>query len=183
MPYLTIRMKGKRLYHTHLIEGDSCMVGRSSKCDLTMDHESISRNHCKFFKDDDDNWMVEDLGSKHGLRIDASSKLEGPQPIGEGQIVKIGSGRLTWHIADDIPESVKRREGKDFVSRERKEREAGEGRTVLAHEVGENDPPEAMPCPKCGTWISITHRIPSERIRCPACDNKVPVVELVEASA
>jgi pSer/pThr/pTyr-binding forkhead associated (FHA) protein len=183
MPYLTVRFKGKRVYRTHLIEGDECTAGRSSKCELHLEHESVSRQHCRFFKDGDD-WMVEDLGSKFGLRIDASSKLEGPQPVGEGQIIKIGSARLTWHVADEVPDKVKAREGKEVISRERKEREAkeGGGRTVLAREVGENDPPEAMPCPKCDAWLSITHRMPSERLRCPVCDAKVAVVELVETA-
>jgi pSer/pThr/pTyr-binding forkhead associated (FHA) protein len=53
-------------YH---MENDSVSIGRSSKCDLVIPHESMSRQHCKIeFKDSE--IFITDLGSINGVYID-----------------------------------------------------------------------------------------------------------------
>jgi predicted component of type VI protein secretion system len=50
-------------------EKDSVSIGRSSKCDVVIPHESMSRQHCKIeFKDSD--IFITDLGSINGVYID-----------------------------------------------------------------------------------------------------------------
>ena len=43
MPYLTVRFKGKRLYRTHLIEGEECIAGRS--LEVPPDNLNTNRFH------------------------------------------------------------------------------------------------------------------------------------------
>lgn len=51
------------------MESDSVSIGRSSKCDLVIPHESMSRQHCKIeFKDSE--IFITDLGSINGVYID-----------------------------------------------------------------------------------------------------------------
>jgi predicted component of type VI protein secretion system len=51
------------------MEKDSVSIGRSSKCDLVIAHESMSRNHCQI-EIKDGEFFITDLGSINGVYID-----------------------------------------------------------------------------------------------------------------
>ena len=45
------------------------LIGRSPRCDVTIDSKDVSRRHAKLFQDPFDRWLVEDLGSSNGTFI------------------------------------------------------------------------------------------------------------------
>ena len=52
----------------YVVDVDSLVIGRSSRCDLAVADRCLSRQHLRLFQEDGQ-WMVEDLGSRNGTRI------------------------------------------------------------------------------------------------------------------
>ena len=46
------------------------ILGRSLNCDVTLDHESVSRNHARIYQDPFGRWIIEDLESHNGVMVD-----------------------------------------------------------------------------------------------------------------
>ena len=57
----TPQAKHKRV----IITAETSIIGRSKECDLTINHGSLSRRHCKIFTEHN-SWWIEDLGSRSG---------------------------------------------------------------------------------------------------------------------
>ncbi len=55
-------------YKLEKIKKQEIIIGRSSKADVRLFDNSVSRKHCKIFKYNQ-KWIIEDLGSKNGLII------------------------------------------------------------------------------------------------------------------
>lgn len=51
------------------ITQNTCVIGRSSKCDVVIPHEGMSRQHCQI-ENVDGEIFVTDLGSTNGVHID-----------------------------------------------------------------------------------------------------------------
>jgi serine phosphatase RsbU (regulator of sigma subunit) len=85
------------------LDRDRIMLGRSSACQLCYpDDAGLSRQHMALSKVDDQ-WVVEDLGSKNGTLVN-DVKVEGPVPVAIGD--KIAAGHLTLELAAFIPDSA-----------------------------------------------------------------------------
>jgi diguanylate cyclase (GGDEF)-like protein len=69
-------------------EGET-VVGRSSKADIQIDQESISRNHAKFVVASKSQVSVVDLGSTNGTYVN-DDRTEGEFQLRNGDLVKIG---------------------------------------------------------------------------------------------
>jgi len=76
------------------LEGESLVIGRSSRCDLAVSDRCLSRQHVRLFKSDDD-WMVEDMGSRNGTRLNGSM-ISGPTPIAPGDVIDASMSRITF---------------------------------------------------------------------------------------
>lgn len=46
------------------------LIGRSSTCDLTLPNGQVSRHHARIFQDPFGRWIVEDLDSRQGVRVE-----------------------------------------------------------------------------------------------------------------
>ena len=53
-----------------LNDGDSVLLGRAAECDIVVNHDSVSRQHARLRYSADQGCVVQDLGSKNGIRID-----------------------------------------------------------------------------------------------------------------
>jgi GAF domain-containing protein len=53
-------------------DGEVLVLGRANDCELTLPHESVSRRHARLTVQADGTALVEDLGSKNGLRVDGA---------------------------------------------------------------------------------------------------------------
>jgi len=69
------------------------VVGRDPDCDLSIDHNRISRRHARFVEDGDQ-WLVEDLGSKNGVQL--NDRRIADQELTEGDVVTIGPIQLRF---------------------------------------------------------------------------------------
>lgn len=78
----------------HALEGDSLVIGRSSRCDLAVSDRCLSRQHVRIYKSDDD-WLVEDMGSRNGTRLNGSM-ISGPTPITAGDVIDVSMSQITF---------------------------------------------------------------------------------------
>lgn len=53
----------------HLLESSTATIGRSSQCEVVINHESMSRKHC-LVEVEDGKIYITDLGSTNGVSID-----------------------------------------------------------------------------------------------------------------
>ena len=58
-----------------LRERGSITIGRAPQCDVSIDHEKISRQHARLTIGD--RWTVEDLGSRNGVTVRGIALAEG----------------------------------------------------------------------------------------------------------
>ncbi len=69
------------------LDRPSLIIGRSSKADIQIDQESVSRNHCKIINTGK-TIMLRDLGSTNGTYI--NDELVDEYVLRDGDIIKIG---------------------------------------------------------------------------------------------
>lgn len=62
-----------------LVDSNVCVIGRSSKCDVVIPHEGMSRQHCQI-EIINGEYFVTDLGSTNGVLID-NERIEPHQKI------------------------------------------------------------------------------------------------------
>ncbi|GAA4520351.1 MULTISPECIES: DUF1707 and FHA domain-containing protein [Nonomuraea] len=65
------------------------VVGRGSACDLVLSDLTVSRVHAELRRDDDGEWMLVDLGSLNGTRLNGW-RLVGPARVKPGDEVSFG---------------------------------------------------------------------------------------------
>ena len=119
-------------------------------CDITLEVPGVSREHCKLTKNPDGTWQVEDLGGKHGTRLD-NKTITKPFPLAERSVIKVGKARLTFHLADLHANRVKPVE-QDAAPVERA-----------------SNPLQGITCPHCHSWLSTAHRLPGDQQKCAHC--------------
>ena len=62
-----------------LEDGTTYRIGRSSECEMRIDHPSVSRFHAELERRDS-LWQLHDTGSKNGLRVDGHLVLQAEFP-------------------------------------------------------------------------------------------------------
>ena len=86
------------------LDGNRFEVGRSSKCDLCLDQDSVSRHHARFERDRVGGWKVSDLGSTNGTYVNDAVISESTL-LSDGDRVKIGRSILKFMEGDNIEAS------------------------------------------------------------------------------
>ncbi len=69
------------------LDNPSLIIGRSSKCDVQIDQESVSRNHCKLINTGK-SVLVRDLGSTNGTYVNDDPVDE--HVLRDGDLIKVG---------------------------------------------------------------------------------------------
>jgi serine phosphatase RsbU (regulator of sigma subunit) len=82
------------------IDAEAVVIGRSTKCDLTISDRSLSRKHARLFKSED-TWMIEDFGSRNGTRVNGIPVLE-PTRVRPGDVVSLSASVITLGGAQNI---------------------------------------------------------------------------------
>jgi hypothetical protein len=90
-------MKFRLRYQQHdleLSEGEF-MIGRSATCQLSLDDPLVSRNHARL-RVTPDAVVVEDLGSRNGVRVNGERVLmNGTRMLVHGDVLNVGNQKLT----------------------------------------------------------------------------------------
>jgi hypothetical protein len=80
--------------------GGSGVLGRrTDRADLCVPHLSVSSRHARVFERDG-LWYIQDLGSRCGVCVNRSPARE-TQPIGPGDVIRLGSVELDVEVEDD----------------------------------------------------------------------------------
>lgn len=83
-----------------LLQGPRVLVGRSSKCDLTLRDESVSRHHAEFLESPA-GWLMRDLESRNGIEVNGRRVSE--RLLANGDRLKIGNVELQCELVADVP--------------------------------------------------------------------------------
>jgi response regulator RpfG family c-di-GMP phosphodiesterase len=100
-PYLVVLdgpAEGKRL-----TVGTGVTVGRSSRCDLTLAHQLVSRTHAEVTKNGTAFW-VRDLGSVNGTYL--NGRLVTSAELADGDHITVGDFTLQFHLDDGVRKST-----------------------------------------------------------------------------
>ena len=74
---------------------DNATVGRLPECDVTLDDPSVSRRHARIQRKGD-GWVVEDLGSTNGLKVNGSKVMQ--SDLVDGDQLALGSVQLLFSV-------------------------------------------------------------------------------------
>ncbi len=106
---------GRRFEHE--VEGDSLIVGRSSRAGLALADRAMSREHARL-QHGPDGWVIEDLGSHNGTRVN-EIPIEGPHRLRDGDTVSLGGSVFVVEVKgeDEVPsgDSVIYRSAKEML--------------------------------------------------------------------
>lgn len=75
-------------------------MGRSSKSDLCLDEESVSRHHARITHGED-GFVIEDLGSTNGTQIN-DVPAKGPTSLTHGDQIKVGRSILKFMSGENL---------------------------------------------------------------------------------
>lgn len=71
------------------------VIGRAPGCDFILSDLSVSRRHAELYRNENRTWMVSDLGSMNGTRVNGW-RLTGPTQVRPGD--QLGFGNLTFIV-------------------------------------------------------------------------------------
>jgi len=81
------------------LDKPSLIIGRSSKADIQIDQESVSRNHCKIINTGK-TIMMRDIGSTNGTYV--NDELIDEYVLRDGDLIKIGRSIFKFLSGDNI---------------------------------------------------------------------------------
>ncbi len=76
------------------------IIGRSPKCEVQIDQESVSRNHCEI-RFDGREFLVTDLGSTNGTYVNDHA-IDGGGRLRHGDQLKVGRTILKFIVGDNV---------------------------------------------------------------------------------
>jgi hypothetical protein len=65
-------------------------IGREPACDMTLADKTVSRWHASLVRSDDNAWLLSDLGSTNGTRVNGW-RVSIPTPVAPGDFVSFGA--------------------------------------------------------------------------------------------
>jgi len=94
MPRALLVVEGRRL----LLPPGGGTIGRSRDCDIPLEDAGISRRHAEIRPDvQQDGWVLEDLGSTNGVRLNGRS-VKSPVALAPGDRLELGSTEIIFEL-------------------------------------------------------------------------------------
>lgn len=81
------------------VSTEPMLIGRAGSCAITLDQESVSRNHCEL-RYDGKRFVVRDLGSTNGTYV--NDDLVEEMALRDGDQLKVGRTILKFILADNV---------------------------------------------------------------------------------
>lgn len=103
---LSIHVPDEPVHVRDLDGAPEFVFGRDPRCDVVIQHESISRQHLRLRRYDENLWTVEDLGSKNGTRIDGQP-VSPHSPLFDGMWFAVGDVYVRFEIVDPSAEPAR----------------------------------------------------------------------------
>jgi pilus assembly protein CpaF len=72
------------------------LIGRDTRCDLVLNHDSISRKHAELFIDLDGNVFITDLKSKNGTYINGRRIYDSEQLFNGDKLIVGDKIEVNW---------------------------------------------------------------------------------------
>ncbi|HIK60293.1 MAG TPA: FHA domain-containing protein, partial [Planctomycetes bacterium] len=97
-------LSGDHIGQTHDLTGSS-NLGRGKEADVVIGGKSVSRLHARLEMDSGGRWVLSDLGSSNGTRVEGQ-RLTGPCTLMDGEMFKLGDVELRLRLdtpADSEP--------------------------------------------------------------------------------
>jgi diguanylate cyclase (GGDEF)-like protein len=94
-----IRSRADLGVHT-FIDGPT-LLGRDPACTIPLHDFGVSRRHVVITPDDDGNYILQDLGSTNGTRVNGTT-VEGPRVLKDGEKIFVGDTVLRFALADEM---------------------------------------------------------------------------------
>lgn len=69
-------------------------IGRTEDNDISLDHASLSRTHCKVVREDTGEWRVIDMHSANGLKVNGETYAQ--SPLKHGDTIELGHVKLKF---------------------------------------------------------------------------------------
>ncbi|MFT4179799.1 MAG: GGDEF domain-containing protein [Thermomonas sp.] len=76
------------------------MVGRSDEADFVIAHKSVSRSHCRIWRDEN-RYLIRDLGATNTTRLN-ERRIEGDTALSDGDQVTVGESILKFISQDSV---------------------------------------------------------------------------------
>lgn len=92
-PKALLIVSGKRV----LVPPRGASVGRSRECDVVIEDSGVSRRHAEL-RPEGMLWMIEDLGSTNGVRVNGLA-IHGAHQLQTGDRIEMGSTEMLFEIA------------------------------------------------------------------------------------
>ena len=81
------------------IQRPGSFIGREIDNDIRLSGEGVSRYHAKIELNDKGEWIIRDLGSSNGTKVNAQ-KIESFQKLESGDLISFGSDKIRFEIID-----------------------------------------------------------------------------------
>jgi len=98
-----VEIYGQELGRRIPLAGGTFEIGRSSKCDLSLDQDSVSRHHARIVRAKNGSYTVADLGSTNGTYVNDAAVNE--RPLVDGDQLKIGRTIFKFMFGSNIEAS------------------------------------------------------------------------------
>ena len=85
--------EGKRI----VVSSSGAVIGRSRDCDVTLADPNVSRHHAEIRPDGRGGWLVEDMGSTNGVKVNGR-RITGPSPLEPGARIALGTADVRFVV-------------------------------------------------------------------------------------
>lgn len=96
----SLRIEGGDLHGRRFAIAEGALIGRLPECDVTLEDPSVSRRHARLQREDGA-WVVEDLGSTNGLKVNGRDVRRAE--LAHGDLVCLGSVELKFSVESYAP--------------------------------------------------------------------------------
>jgi len=105
MPETILTITRGRQVRRVALEPRGQIIGRNEKCDIVIQTLRVSRRHARIFRDPFGRWLIQDLGSRNGIKADGERvnvcALQVGREVAVGPFVLSVSGEEVGQIAQD----------------------------------------------------------------------------------